>query len=194
MKKLIISMNLTLDGYLADVNGGLDWHLETWGEDMNERLTKELSQADTILLGRNTYEAMATFWPGRDIDLSRARDDIAFAVMINQVQKVVYSKTLSNTAWKNSVLISGKLEAEVNKLKASKGAREKNIILFGSRMLAKALMSLDLIDEYQLWIHPILLGKGKSLFNGSRVDTYRLRLYEQQCFRSGVMLLCYRRV
>jgi dihydrofolate reductase len=194
MKKLIVSMNVTLDGYLADKAGGLDWHLETWGADMNERLTQELGRADTILLGRNTYEAMAAFWPGRTTDLSCARDDVAFAAMMNELQKVVYSKTLHQTRWHNTIAISGDLQEEINRLKESKNTYSKNIILYGSATLVKALIKFNLIDEFQLWIHPVLLGKGQSLFHGHRADRQRLMLCGQQSFSSGVMLVCYKTV
>src|SRR5437762_1238240 len=107
MRKVIVSMNVTLDGYVSGVDHELDWHFDRWTPDMGEKLGTELSIADTILLGRVTYETMAKYWSRRETKLSCPRDDTPFAFMMNNHHKVVYSNTLQKINWNNSTLIKG---------------------------------------------------------------------------------------
>jgi dihydrofolate reductase len=190
MRKVIVSMNVTLDGYMSGPNSELDWHFDRWVSDMGERLGEELGKTDTILLGRITYEAMAKYWPRKETDMTCARDDIAFAVMINRHLKVVYSNTPQKIKWNNSTLISGNIKDEINKLKQSNSKGDKNIIIYGSATLVSALMKLGLVDEYQLWVHPVILGKGKPLFRKLK-DKSSLQLLNTEIFKSGVILLHY---
>ena len=190
MRKVIVSMNVTLDGYISGPNCELDWHFNRWAPDMGKRLGEELSKTDTILLGRITYEAMARYWPLKEMDMSFPRDDIAFAFMMNKHHKVVYSKTLQKAKWNNSTLIRGNIKDEINKLKQFRSEQDKNIIIYGSTKLVSALMQLSLVDEYQLWVHPIILGKGKPLFRKLK-NTSELKLLNSKIFKSGVILLHY---
>src|SRR5688572_2547821 len=117
MRKIIVSMNVTLDGFMAGPNCELDWHFQNWSADMAESACIQLSQADTIILGRVTYTAMARYWPTKLLDLTFAREDIDFAEMMNNYTKIVFSKTLQSLSWSNSKLASGDLEDEIGKLK-----------------------------------------------------------------------------
>ena len=190
MKKVVVSMNVTLDGFMSGPNHDLNWHFNNWSTDMGERLGIELTRADTMLLGRITYEAMANYWPMRSRDLLCARDEIALAEMMNSIRKVVYSKTLAKTAWNNTTLISGFLRPIVYQLKRGDGISNKNIMVYGSSQLVAALIQLNLVDEYQLWVHPVILGKGNHLF--SRIQqTTNLRLMGTTTFQSGVVLMNY---
>ncbi len=195
MRKLIVSMNVTLDGYMSGPDCELDWHSESWSPDMGEQLAKELSKADTILLGRVSFQAMAKYWPSKARELLCPRADIVFAVMMNQYTKIVYSNALQETditiAWHNSRLISGNLEKEIKKLKQARDESNKDIIIYGSGKLVAALIQLNLIDEYQLWVHPVILGKGKPLFRELKNNT-ALELLQSKTFSSGVVLLCYK--
>jgi dihydrofolate reductase len=190
MRKVIVSMNITLDGHISGPNCELDWHFDRWGPDMGERLGAELNKTDIILLGRISYEAMAKYWPRKETDMSCPRDDIAFAFMMNKHHKVVYSNTLQKTNWNNSTLIKGNIKDEINKLKQSNEKGNKNIIIYGSTKLVSTLMQLGLIDEYQLWVHPIILGKGKPLFRKLK-DRSSLKLLNTEIFKSGVIFLHY---
>jgi len=190
MRKVIVSMNVTLDGYMSGPNCELDWHFERWVSDIGERLGEELSKTDTILLGRITYEAMAKYWPAKETDVSCPRDDIAFALMINRHFKVVYSNTLKKPKWNNSAFINGNIKDEIDKLKQSNSEGNKNIIVYGSAKLVSALMQLGLVDEYQLWVHPIILGKGKPLFKKLK-NKSSLQLLNTEIFKSGVIFLQY---
>jgi dihydrofolate reductase len=190
MKKVVVSMNVTLDGFMSGPNHDLNWHFDNWSTDMGERLGIELNRADTMLLGRITYQAMASYWPMKSMDLLCARDEIALAEMMNSIRKVVYSKTLAKTAWNNSTLISGDIRTAIRQLKKGNGVSNKHIIVYGSSQLVATLIQLNLVDEYQLWIHPVILGKGNHLF--SRIQqTTNLRLMGTTTFQSGVVLMNY---
>ena len=150
-------MNVTLDGFMSGVNCELDWHFKSWTIEMAECLCEELSKADTILLGRITYNAMATYWPAKATDCSFPREDIAFADMMNTYNKIIFSRTLKKVKWNNSRLAKKNIAKEIFQLKQQPG---RNIIVYGSGQLVSSLMQLNLVDEYQLWIHPVLLREG----------------------------------
>ena len=181
-------MNVTLDGFLSGPHCELDWHFQSWTSNMAEALTMQLSCADTILLGRATYAAMAEYWPSKALDLSCPREDLAFAEMMNRYIKVVVSKSRIVTGWSNTQVLNGNLEDEIGQLKKMHG---RDIIVYGSGRLASALLRLGLVDEYQLWLHPVAIGKGKPLF-GSLHPVQQLHLIEVRMFSSGVVLLSYR--
>ncbi len=184
MRRIIVSMNVTLDGFMAGPDGGLDWHLHNWTNDMGQLLAEQLSKADTILLGRNTYSAMAGYWPAVGIDLSVARDDIAYADMMNNYLKVVCSTTLKSLPWNNSQVIKTNIRQQILKLKQQPG---KDIIVYGSNKLVRSLIKFNLIDEYLLWVYPVSLGRGKALFKNRQ----SYKLLHSQVLASGVIILKY---
>ena len=188
MRKLIASINVSLDSFMSGTNCELDWHFESWGPDLAQSFYEQLSSADTILLGRVTYCAMARYWPRKSLDLNFPREDIAFADMMNNHTKVVFTKTLAEPAWVNSKFIRGDLRKEIKKLKSQPG---KDIIIYGSGKLINSMVELGgLIDEFTLWVHPVILGEGKPLFN-SLQHRLRMKLVKSHTFRSGVVMLDY---
>ena len=187
MRKLILSMNITLDGFIAGPDCGLDWHFSYWNTEMSKQASAQLALTDTILLGRITYNAMEGYWPSTIMDTAFPRDDIAFAEMMNTHSKIVFSGTLKEANWHNSTIIKEDLATAINRLKKLPG---KDMIMFGSSKLARSLISSDLIDEYLLWIHPLILGNGKSLFPALK-DQATLRLVTVKTFSSGVVLMDY---
>jgi dihydrofolate reductase len=189
MRKLIVSVNVTLDGFMAGPNCELDWHFTRWTGEMAEVHSKQLSRAGTILLGRVTYNAMAAYWSEVRSDLCFPREDLAFADLMNSRQKVVFSRTGKELPWENSVQISGNLGSEVYKLKKLDG---DDIIIYGSSKLIGGLIKLGIIDEYVLWIHPVMLGTGKPLFGKTKTLT-EMQLSNVQQFDSGVVLLHYKK-
>ena len=178
-------MNVTLDGFMAGPNCELDWHFNYWNEEMAKFASEQLSNADTILLGRVTYNAMEKYWPAKATDLSYPREDIAFACMMNSYTKIVFSKTLQKIEWNNARLIKKDISKELLRLKRQPG---KDIIIYGSGSLVSALMQMDLIDEYVLWLHPVFIGKGKTLFKGPG-DKFKLKLVNTRTLDSGVVIL-----
>lgn len=187
MRKVIASINVTLDGYMSGPNCELDWHFEKWGPDLARAFGQQLADADTILLGRVTYSAMARYWPQKAYDYSFSREDIAFADMMNSYNKIVFTKTLTEPSWSNTRLVSGSLKTAIQKLKKQRG---KDMIIYGSGKLIDSMVQLQLIDEYVLWIHPVILGRGKALFQLVS-QKLPLQLIRTHHFQSGVVMLCY---
>jgi len=180
-------MNVTLDGLMSGAEGELDWHFDTWTNEMTEDACRQLSNVDTIILGRNTYNALAAYWHLKVNDLSLSRDDIPFAEMLNRYTKIVFSKTLSAAPWHNSILIKGDAKKVLLELKQQPG---KDMIIFGSGKLVSSIISSGLIDEYVLWVHPVVLKRGRPLFKGVH-HRMRLKLSAFTTFSTGVILLRY---
>jgi dihydrofolate reductase len=177
-------MNVSLNGCMADAGGGLDWHLQNWTSDMAQLLGQQLSRADTLLLGRNTYSAMAGYWPALSKDLCISREDIPYADLINNIEKVVCSSTLKQPGWNNSRTIKGNLRRQIVKLKQQPG---KDIIVYGSHTLVQDLIQYNLVDEYILWVYPIAIAQGTALFKHAQ----NLKLVRLHQFPSGVIVLHY---
>lgn len=186
MRKLIIHEFISLDGVIQgpgapeeDRDGGFDhggWTMPYWHDDIGKHFAETMGKADTLLLGRKT-------WQGHGAAFNSMSDDDPFAGPLNKARKVVVSNTLSSTdLWRNSTLIKDNVVEEVKKLKAAPG---KNILLDGSSVLAHTLIENDLVDEFQLHIYPIVLGNGKRLFPaGKKVE---LNLLESSALPTGVV-------
>ena len=187
MRKLVVSMNITLDGFISGIESELDWHFQNWSSDMANLLSQELGEADTIVLGRSTYDAMSAYWPIQSDCPSFPREDIAFAEMMNSHTKLVFSTSIRRAHWRNSRILRGDVASEIIKLKKLEG---KNMIIYGSGKLVKTLSSLNLIDEYLLWIHPVLIGEGVSLFKENIKKNFSF--VDGRTFDSGVVALRYR--
>jgi dihydrofolate reductase len=155
---------------------------------MATSLCEELCRADTIILGRVTYQVMANYWQTHSECLDYAREDIVFAEMINRYKKIVFSKTIHRLSWNNSTLVAGDMNDEISRLKQLPG---KDMIIYGSGKLVNSLMHSRLVDEFVLWVHPVLLGKGKPFFTevNGQVD---MELIDRKTFCSGVVALRYR--
>jgi dihydrofolate reductase len=190
VRKLIVSMNVTLDGFMSGPDCELDWHFKYWNSEMEDELCTELAKADTIILGRITYNAMAKYWPLKLADPLCWGEGFAFANMMNNYKKIVFSRNYFLPEWNNSKLIKGNLKDEIRILKEMPG---KNIIVYGSGKLVSTLIKANLPDEYQLWLHPVVLIKGKPLFKNPQ-GRFDLKLIGGKSFSSGVMLLHYQNV
>jgi dihydrofolate reductase len=177
MRRLIVSNLMSLDGFFEGPNKEFDWF--TPDEEFFAYARELLREVDTILFGRVTYEHMANYWP------TAAPDEIA--EKMNGLAKVVVSRTLKNVEWNNSRLLQGDTAEGISKLKQMPG---KDIVIFGSAMLASFLLQRGLIDEYRVIISPLLLGRGHLLFQdvGAKV---RLELSRTKLLKSGVVVLYY---
>lgn len=187
MRKLIVSMNVTLDGFMSGPDCELDWHFNAWNGEMAQVAAEQLSRADTIILGRITYRAMASYWPMQSMSLLRPREDIVFADMMNTHAKIVFSKTLQSANWNNTRVVTHDIGKEIRSLKRQAG---KDMIIYGSGKIVSALIHLDLVDEYQVWVHPVVLGKGKPLFPELQ-QSIKMKLFNTKTFSSGVVMLTY---
>ena len=192
MRKIVVSEFVSLDNVIQapggaeeDTEGGFrqgGWTGPFWHDDIGAHFFEEMSHSDALLLGRKTWQIHGgAFEPMPSGD--------PFGDLMNTMPKYVVSTTLTTaSAWRNSTLISGNVVEEVRALKAQPG---KNIVMDGSSALIHTLVEHDLIDEYSLWVYPIVLGSGKKLFpQGQRVD---LRLLESRPLPTGVVLMRYAR-
>lgn len=187
MRKIIASINVTLDGFMAGPENELDWHFNLWTEEMEEWLGWQLATVDTILLGRITYNAMAAYWPACGSQLDVPRGDIAFAGLMNNYMKVVVSNSADTIQWNNTLVIQRNVLPKLRKMKTGAG---KDMMIFGSGTLVSGLIAANLVDEYILWVHPVILGKGRPFFTG--IDhVMNMRLISTRVFRSGVVAFLY---
>lgn len=181
-------MNITLDGFMAGPNGELDWHFPYWNGEMITYSCEQLSMMDTILLGRITYQGMADYWSTCDAGYAGNRLDRAFAGMMNDYTKIVFSKSLRAVEWNNTRLVKKNIVKEIKQLKRQPGM---DLIIYGSGSIASMLMQFGLVDECVLWVHPVVLRDGKSFFT-SMPGTVKLSLVNTKKFSSGVVILYYK--
>src|SRR5687767_7392058 len=179
MRKIIAAINMTIDGFCDHTAGIAD-------DELHQHYNELLSNAGTLIYGRITYQLMESYWPTvvKDPTGNKPMDD--FAVLIDELPKIVYSRTLQHVDWKNSTLKRNIVKEEIAALKQQAG---KNIIA-GSPSLIVALALLDLIDEYQLGVQPIVLGSGLTLFKNIR-DRIDLKLLQTKTFGCGAIMLYY---
>jgi dihydrofolate reductase len=182
MRKVILQMLVTLDGFYEGPNKEIDWH--NVDKEFNKYAIGNLRKADTLVFGRVTYELMAAYW----LTPTAMEDDPVVGEKMNNLRKIVFSKTLPKAGWNNTTLIKENAAEALAELKQQPG---KNIAIFGSSDLALSFIRSDLIDEYQIFINPIVLGNGKPLFKGitERLD---LKLIKIKRFKNGNVLLCYK--
>ena len=157
------------------------WSFQFWNEEAAKYKYDELFASDALLLGRVTYQGFAKAWPS-------TTDEQGFADRMNSLPKYVVSKALQKVDWNNSRLIKGNIAEEVAELKQQPG---RDILVAGSGKLVHTLMQHDLVDEYRLMVHPVVLGSGKSLFRDG-ISRKVLRLVGTKTFSSGIVLLSYR--
>ncbi|MFW9972354.1 MAG: dihydrofolate reductase family protein [Candidatus Odinarchaeota archaeon] len=194
MRKVIFSMQVSLDGFISRPNGELDWlppiNDENLWKDIQEEMWNQLDSADTILLGRITYQFWENYWPNIKANPSSTENDIKFSHFADETQKIVFSKTLDKVEWKNTRLIKENIAKEILKMKKQSG---KNMVIPGGASIAQTFMKLDLIDEYVLIIHPVILGSGKPLFEGLN-NSIKLKLLRTRMLKSGAILVHYESV
>lgn len=178
-------MHLSLDGFVAGPNGEMDWIKVD--EDIFDYAGTRTSQSDTALYGRVTFELMESYWPTAADQPDASRHDIEHSAWYKKVRKVVVSKSLKDANLPNATIISDNL---AGKIKAMKQETGKDIVLFGSPSIVRALMADHLIDDYWLFLNPILLGKGIKMFDPLS-SPIPLRLLTSKTFPSGVVFLHY---
>jgi len=178
-------MHTSLDGFTTDSKGKMDWI--NVDEEMFDYAGLRTRESDTALYGRGTYQIMESYWPTAGDNPNATKHDLEHSAWYNHVQKIVVSKTLKDSDLKNAKVINENLAVEIRKLKEGTG---KEIIMFGSPTLAHTLTEENLIDDYWLFVNPILLGEGLPLFNSLK-HTINLKLLANETFTSGVVCLHY---
>ena len=184
MRKLVVFNQVTLDGFFADMNGGISWaHKEKQDAEWNAFVAENANAGGLLLFGRITYELMAGYWPTP----YATENDPLVAERMNNLPKVVFSRTLVQASWNNTRLVKDGMAAKIRKMKQEPG---KQIAILGSASLVSPLAQAGLIDEYQIVVNPVVLGQGRTLFAGIE-DKLTLRLTKTRAFANGNVLLCY---
>jgi dihydrofolate reductase len=187
MRKIISFMHISLDGFVAGPNGEMDWIKVD--EEIFDYVGKRISEGDTALYGRVTYQMMEGYWPTAGEQPGASKHDIEHSKWYKNVQKVVLSKTMKDATLPNTKIISDNIAERMNEIKQS-ASRSEEILLFGSPTATHSLMQLNLIDGYWLFVNPIILGRGIPLFAGVK-DKINLQLLATRQFTSGVTELNY---
>jgi len=185
MRKIILFMHTTLDGFTAGLNGEMDWI--KLNDEMFDYAAKRTEEADTALYGRVTYQMMQSYWPTAGDQPKATKHDIEHSTWYNKVEKVVLSKTMKGQYLDKTTIISDNAVEEINKLKNKPG---KNILIFGSPSASHLLMQHNLIDEYWLFVNPVILVQGIPLFKDIS-HSIQLKLVENINFDCGVAGLHY---
>lgn len=186
MRKLIWMMGLSVDGYMEGPNREIDWHMVD--DELFGHMVGWLGGVGGFLEGRITYELMAQFWPTADQDPAATPDFVEFARIWRDMPKVVYSRTLERAEW-NATVVHDVVPAEVLALKAAPGGD----LVLGGAVLGAEFARRDLIDEYRLYVHPVVIGRGRPMLRPSDAKV-ALRLTETHAFNNGVVMLRYDRL
>ncbi len=186
MRKVIVAMQVTLDGFIEGPNGELDWAMkedeETWKDHF-----ELMRSVDTLLLGRVMYPAYEKYWLAAPTNPSSTKSEIEYARLADRTQKIVFSKTLEKVEWKTTRIIKDHSAEEILKMKQQPG---KDMMLLGGAGLVSSFMNLGLIDEYHLVLNPVVLGGGKPLFKDVK-KRHTLKLINTKALKSGKVVLHY---
>jgi dihydrofolate reductase len=184
MRRLIVFNNVTLDGYFTDARGDMSWaHRTTPDAEWNAFVAGNAKGESVLVFGRVTYEMMAGYWPTP----AAAKNDPVVAERMNNLPKVVFSRTLDQASWSNTKLVKGDPVAEIRKMKKEPGP---DMAIMGSGRIVSQLAPERLIDEYQIVVVPVVLGKGRTIFDGIK-ETLALKLTKTRTFGNGNVFLCY---
>ncbi|MBV9230106.1 MAG: dihydrofolate reductase family protein [Chloroflexi bacterium] len=188
MRKVISFMHVSLDSFTTGPNGELEWAIVN--EELYSYIDGLFRTVDTALYGRVTYHGMESYWPTVLTDPNASPHDLKHARWVENVSKIVFSRTLEKVEWKNTRLVKDHIAEEISKLKREPGG---DMMIFGSPSLTHTFMHLGLIDEYRLFLNPIVLGGGIPLFKSIKYSM-PLKLVEAKVFHSGVVDLHYQAI
>ncbi len=184
MRKLIVFNHVSLDGYFVDSDGSMRWaKAHHQDPEWNAFVAENASGDGQLLFGRITYQLMASYWP---TPVAKQNDD-GVASRMNALPKVVFSKTLDKADWNNTTLVKSDLAGAVRKMKQELG---DGMVILGSGTIVAQLAQAGLIDEYHMVVNPIILGKGRTIFDGLN-HTLDLKLSKTRAFRNGNIFLSY---
>src|SRR5258706_14694612 len=184
MRELLVFNSVTVDGYFTDQNGDMSWAHKQDDPEWNAFTAENAKSGGELLFGRVTYDLMASFWP------TPAAEKMApeVAEKINKAPKVVFSRSMEKAEWNNTRVIKGDLAEEIRKLKEAPG---DGLVLMGSGSIISQIALAGVIDEYQMIVHPLALGKGRTMFDGIK-DKLDLKLATTRVFKNGNVLLSYK--
>jgi len=188
MRKLVSFMHVSLDGFVAGPNGEMDW-IKT-SEEIFDYAGDRTNAANTVVYGRVTYEMMEGYWPTAGDKPNASKHDIEHSAWYKKVEKIVLSRSMKGKKLPGTKIISDNISKEINQLKQAPGTE---IIMFGSPSSVNFLTQEGLVDEFWLFVNPILLGQGKPLFHDLKQRT-KLKLVKSHPFSSGVVCLHYEKI
>jgi dihydrofolate reductase len=197
MRKVVVAEFITLDGYIVGPDEDVSWVIEGFDATMHNDLAESMSESfDLYVFGRVTYDIFAPYWPhavpyepGDERSVSAGKEDPRIIRALNETPKIVFSTTLEKAEWQNTRIMRGGLEDEIRRLKSEPG---KSIQVQGSTTIVQALQRADLVDEYTLFVHPVVLGAGKRLFaDGSARQNFELTA--MKAYANGVVSATYSR-
>ena len=179
MRKLKLQMQMTVDGYIAGLNGEMDWMTFNWDDELKKYVKEITEPVDCIVLGRKLAQGFIPYWASHPEEEG--------ADKFNSTTKVVFTKTLDRSEWDHTVLAKGDLVDEITKLKKQEG---KDIIAYGGATFVSALIKQGLIDEFHLFINPTAIGNGMTIFK-ERESKQNLTLVKSISFNCGIVVLNY---
>ena len=185
MRRIISFVHISLDGFVAGPNGEMNWI--KIDQELFDHVEQRIKKCDAALYGRKTFEMMESYWPTAADKPHATKHDIEHSKWYATARKLVLSNTLKEADFKNTTVIGGAISDKINEFRNSDG---EDILVFGSPSATHALMKLNLIDGYWMFVNPVVLGKGISLFNGDQVPA-SLKLISTRTFNSGVVELNY---
>jgi dihydrofolate reductase len=177
-------MQVTLDGFVAGQNGEMDWMVWNWDDELKDYVTKLTEPVDLILLGRKLAEGFIPHWKAAAQHPEKSEPG---AVKFHETPKVVFSKSENGAEWENATVANGDLEEEVNNLKKQEGS---DMIVYGGAALVSELIGKNLIDDYHLFMNPVVLGEGLPIFTRLQ-GRQNLKLIEARAFPCGIVMLHY---
>jgi len=183
VRTLTVFNSVSLDGYFVDEHGDMSWAHQNPDAEWNEFVSGNAQGGGTLVFGRVTYQMMASYWPSP----MAIKNDPVVAQRMSALPKVVFSRTLKQASWSNTTLVKDDMADAIRRLKKEPG---DGLVILGSGTVVAALTQARLIDEYQIIVIPIVLGAGRSMFEGVE-KTPRFSLTSSRTFRNGNALLCY---
>jgi dihydrofolate reductase len=185
LRKLRLQVQMSVDGCIAGPNGEMDWMVGLLDDELLKYVSKITESVDTILLGRKMTDVFISFW----LDMMNKPDDRwnAFAKRMIEIPKVVFTKTLNKSKWINTDIATGDLMEEVSKIKSQNG---RDIVVYGGSSFDSSLIKEKLIDEFYLFINPVAIGNGMTIFKDLN-EIQKYYLIESKVFESGIVLLRY---
>ncbi len=187
MRKLKLQVQMSIDGFVCGPNGELDWMTWNWDDELKKFVTELSDPVDTILLGKNMTDGFVEHW--KKVKDDKENPEHWAGVKFTDTPKVVFSRSLKESKWENTSLASGDLAKEVNKLKTQKG---NYMMVYGGASFISSLIDAELIDDYYLFINPVLIGQGLRIFSETAKQV-RLELVDSTKYECGITVLHYQK-
>ena len=186
MRKIKLQIQLSLDGFVCGQQGEMDWMVWDWDDVVKQYVTELTNSADTFLMGRATGEGMAVYWPTVTSNPESGEEERWMADKLNSSPKVIFSKTITHINWTNARIANDIVE-EVKELKKEPG---KDILIYGGAGIVSAFIRENLIDEYHLFINPVVIGKGRTIYANVK-QNMKLKLLHATPSATGIVIMTY---